>query len=186
MKRSLVLAAAGALAVAAAHAEFRLQSPEIRAGATIPQKFEADVSGCKGQNRSPALRWSGAPKGTRGFALTVFDPDAPTGAGWWHWVVLDMPRTVHALPAGGGNANGANLPRGAIQLHNDYGSAGWGGPCPPAGDKPHRYVFTVYALKSDRLDLAADAKPADAKAAIEAAALGQASFTASYGRPKGP
>lgn len=179
--RSLASAAALTVIAAAAHA-FSLQSPEIQPGSTLAPRFEANIEGCKGDNRSPALRWSGEPKGTRSFAITVFDPDAP-GSGWWHWVVVNIPSTVHALPAGGGNANGANLPRGAMQLHNDFGNANWDGPCPPAGDKPHRYVFTVHALRTQRLAPGADARPAAAAAMIQSASLADASFTATYGRP---
>jgi Raf kinase inhibitor-like YbhB/YbcL family protein len=179
MTRSFAAAAAFVLVAASAHAAFTLLSPEIRPGSPLPPRFEADVSGCKGENRSPALRWSGAPQDTRSFAVTVFDPDV----GWWHWVVVNIPRTVGALPPGGGNANGANLPRGALQLRNDFGTVGWGGPCPPAGDKPHRYVFTVYALRTQRLALAPDARPAAAAAMIQAASVGNASFTATYARP---
>jgi Raf kinase inhibitor-like YbhB/YbcL family protein len=165
-------------------AGFQLSSPDIKADALIDQKFEFNAFGCSGENRSPALRWSGAPAGTRSFAVTVYDPDAPTGSGWWHWSVVNLPADVVALEANAGAVGGANLPKGASHVRIDYGVAGWGGMCPPPGDKPHRYIFTVHALKTDKLDLPADATAALAGYMINANALGKASFTARYGRPK--
>jgi Raf kinase inhibitor-like YbhB/YbcL family protein len=114
----------------------------------------------------------------------VYDPDAPTGSGFWHWFVYNIPANVNELKADAGNQSGSNLPPGAKQNRIDYGFAAWGGPCPPEGDKPHRYVFTVYALKTDKLDLPADATAAVAGFMTNANAIGKASFTAKYGRPK--
>lgn len=162
---------------------FRLESPDIPADGTIDRRFEANVFGCSGENRSPVLRWSGAPAGTRSFAVTVYDPDAPTGSGWWHWLLVNIPASVTELGADTGNTSGASLPAGAMQVRNDYGQAAWGGMCPPEGDPPHRYVFTVHALKVERLDLPADATAALAGFMINANALGKASLTARYGRP---
>ena len=163
--------------------EFKLESPDIRPGAMIDKRFEANVFGCTGENRSPALKWSGAPAGTKSFALTVYDPDAPTGSGWWHWVVINLPANVTELKPDAGNHSGANLPSGARQVRIDYGFSGWGGMCPPPGDKPHRYVFTVHALKTDRLDIPEDATAALAGFMINANTIAKASFTALYGRP---
>ena len=112
---------------------------------------------------SPALAWKNPPAGTKGYAVTVYDPDAPTGSGWWHWVVYNIPATVTSLPVGAGDRGGAKLPAGALQGRTDFGTAGWGGPCPPKGDKPHRYVFTVHALKTDKLDVPADATAASCR-----------------------
>ena len=177
----LILAAFG---VANAHAAtFRLESPDIKANSTIDRKFEANVFGCSGENKSPALKWSGAPKDTRSFVVTVYDPDAPTGSGFWHWFVYNIPATVTELPANAGAQGGANLPKGAAMNRIDYGVAAWGGPCPPPGDKPHRYVFTVYALKTDKLDLPPDATAAVAGFMTQANKIASATFTAKYGRP---
>lgn len=184
MKRFLlasVLVAASSFAQAAG---FSIMSPEIKAGGTIPKSFEFNGFGCAGENKSPVLKWSGAPAGTKSFAVTVYDPDAPTGSGWWHWVVVNIPANVTELPSNAGAVGGANLPAGASQVKVDFGFAGWGGTCPPQGDKPHRYIFTVYALKTDKLDLPADATSALAGFMINANKLGKASFTAKYGRAK--
>jgi hypothetical protein len=183
MTRTLIAAAALGLATAGAHA-FKLESPDVKAGGMMDRKFEANVFGCNGENKSPALKWSGAPKDTRSFAVTVYDPDAPTGSGWWHWSVINIPATVMELKPDAGNASNANLPQGARQVRIDYGVAAWGGTCPPPGDKPHRYVFTVYALKTDKLDIPQDATAALAGFMINANMIGKASFTSKYGRPK--
>lgn len=161
---------------------FELGSPSIPANSVIPKTQVYRGFGCKGGNRSPALRWHGAPAGTRSFALTVYDPDAPTGSGWWHWMVVNLPPSTHALVAGAGNPARPALPAGAREIRNDYGMRAYGGPCPPIGDHPHRYIFTVYALKVPKLDLPANASPALAGYMIHANAIGSASFTARYGR----
>ncbi len=114
----------------------------------------------------------------------MYDPDAPTGSGWWHWSVIDIPATVTELKPNAGAVGGAMLPPGAKQVRTDFGSAAWGGACPPEGDKPHRYVFTVYALKSDKLDIPADSTAAMAGFMINANQIGKATFTARYGRGK--
>ncbi len=184
MKRiflTIVLAAVSASTYASA---FKLSSPEIKANSSIPQSFEFNGFGCSGLNRSPALKWSGAPKDTKSFAVTVYDPDAPTGSGWWHWMVINIPADVRELAAGAGDLNGTMLPNGAVQNRIDYGMAAWGGTCPPKGDKPHRYIFTVYALKTEKLDVPADATAALTGFMIRANAIGKAAFTARYGRAK--
>jgi Raf kinase inhibitor-like YbhB/YbcL family protein len=115
--------------------------------------------GCAGGNVSPHLAWSGAPAGTKSFAVSCYDPDAPTGSGFWHWVVCNIPADVTELAAGAGSAGG-RMPAGALQSRTDYGTAGYGGPCPPEGDHPHRYLFTVFAVGKDRLDATADTSAA--------------------------
>jgi len=102
--------------------------------------------GCAGANKSPHLAWSGAPAGTKSFAITCYDPDAPTGSGFWHWLVVNIPADVTELTLDAGNPKSGALPKGALQTRTDYGFAGYGGPCPPEGDHPHRYLFTVHAV----------------------------------------
>nr|WP_318013777.1 YbhB/YbcL family Raf kinase inhibitor-like protein [Roseateles oligotrophus] len=150
----------------------------------MDKKFEFNGFGCTGENKSPALQWSGAPAGTKSFAVTVYDPDAPTGSGWWHWSVINLPADVSELKPDAGLVGGANLPKGASQVRIDYGVAAWGGTCPPQGDKPHRYIFTVHALKTEKLEIPADATAALAGYMINGNSLAKASFTANYGRPK--
>ena len=116
--------------------------------------------GCAGGNRSPQLRWEDAPEGTKSFAVLCFDPDAPTGSGFWHWVVVNIPPTVTELPLDASNPAANRLPAGALQVRTDFGKPGYGGPCPPAGDHPHRYLFTVHAVSMDRLPVSADTSAA--------------------------
>jgi Raf kinase inhibitor-like YbhB/YbcL family protein len=173
------------LAANAAAAQFTLSSSDFAAGATLADAQAFDGMGCTGDNLSPALSWRGAPAGTKSFALLLHDPDAPTGgAGWWHWIAFDIPATVTALAKGAGKADGSAMPRGSGTVENDYGLPGYGGPCPPEGDKPHRYVFTVYALGVDKLGVPKDANASTAGFMINANALGKASITGMYGRPK--
>jgi Raf kinase inhibitor-like YbhB/YbcL family protein len=116
--------------------------------------------GCSGGNQSPHLAWSGAPEGTRSFALTCFDPDAPTGSGFWHWVVVNIPVGVIQLALDAGNPKSGKLPAGALQTRTDFGAPGYGGPCPPQGDHPHRYLFTIFAVGADQLQVNADTSAA--------------------------
>lgn len=162
--------------------DFALTSPEIATGSQLPAKQVFNGFGCSGENRSPALAWNGAPPETKSFALTVYDPDAPTGSGWWHWVVFNIPAGVGELPAGAGDADGKLLPAGAQQGRTDFGTAGYGGACPPAGDPAHRYVFTVHALKVEKLDLPADASPALVGFMLHSMEIARTSLTAYYAR----
>ena len=163
---------------------FALTSPDIAADSTIDRKFEFNGFGCSGANKSPSLKWSGAPAGTKSFALTLYDPDAPTGSGFWHWFVVNIPGNVTELAPDAGAIGGAKLPKGAKHVRIDYGIYGFGGPCPPEGDPPHRYVFTVHALGVERLDIPDDATAAVAGFMVNANTIAKASFTAKYGRPK--
>jgi Raf kinase inhibitor-like YbhB/YbcL family protein len=184
MKKVLLVDALAGVVPLSQAAGFTLTSPDIKPNSMIDKKFEANVFGCTGENKSPALKWTGAPKDTKSFAVTVYDPDAPTGSGFWHWFVINIPANVTELAANAGAVGGANLPKGATNVRIDYGVAGWGGPCPPEGDKPHRYIFTVHALKTDKLDLPADATAALAGFMTNASTIAKASFTAKYGRAK--
>ena len=182
MKKTLIATALLGSAAMAQAAGFNLSSPDIKPGSTIANAHVFNGFGCSGDNKSPALKWSGAPPGTKSYVLTVYDPDAPTGSGWWHWVVTNLPGDASEIAAGAGAANSTTLPKGALQGRTDFGSSGWGGPCPPVGDKPHRYIFTLHALKVDKLDLPADATAALTGFMTNANSLGKASFTALYGR----
>jgi Raf kinase inhibitor-like YbhB/YbcL family protein len=138
--------------VRAAMADFTLHSSAFKAGATIPHAYSYNGYGCTGKNISPDLMWSGAPDGTRSFAVTVFDPDARSGQGWWHWVVFDLPASVDRLAQNAGAGTGDLIPKGAVQGRNDFQTVGYGGPCPPVGDTPHHYIFTIYSLDVDQLE----------------------------------
>jgi Raf kinase inhibitor-like YbhB/YbcL family protein len=181
MRTFFILAALAIATPALAAGKFTLTSSDIKNGKLGEQQV-FNGFGCSGENVSPALSWANAPKDTKSFVLTVYDPDAPTGSGWWHWVVYDIPATAKELPQGAGSGNGA-LPEGAKQARTDFGTQAFGGACPPPG-KPHRYVFTVYALKVDKLDVPPDASPAMIGFMTRANALGNATFTATYGRSK--
>ncbi len=174
------------LSSTAVHAQqFKLSSPDIKPNVTIAEEQVFNGFGCSGKNMSPALRWSGAPKGAKSFALLVHDPDAPTGgAGWWHWLVIDIPADATELRKDAGKTDGSNLPRGAVQIATDFGSPGWGGPCPPAGDKPHRYNLTLHALKVERLDVPKDAKASLVGFMVNANSIARATLTGKYGRAK--
>ncbi|MBW1595985.1 YbhB/YbcL family Raf kinase inhibitor-like protein [Streptomyces sp. JJ38] len=135
--------------------ELSVSSEDLTDGGTLP---DAQVY-AKG-NSSPQLSWSAGPAGTLSYAVTCYDPDAPTGSGFWHWTVFDIPADVTELPAGAGTGDFRGLPTGALQARNDYGSRDFGGAAPPPGDGPHRYVFTVYAVDREKLGPDEDAAPA--------------------------
>jgi Raf kinase inhibitor-like YbhB/YbcL family protein len=182
--RSISLVAAMAACATFAHgAGFSLSSPTIKPGSMLTDAQVFNGFGCSGKNISPALKWSGAPAGTKSFAVTLYDLDAPTGSGWWHWVVYNIPASATELPEGAGAADGKGLPAGAMQGRTDFGTAAFGGACPPPG-KPHRYVFTVTALKTDKLDIPADGSGALVGFMVNANKLASATLAAKYGRAK--
>ena len=162
--------------------DFTVTSPGLKEQGKITEEHVYNGFGCNGQNVSPELQWSNAPKETKSFAVTVYDPDAPTGSGWWHWLIFNIPPTVNKLPAGAGKPGSKDAPAGSVQSVTDFGQGGYGGPCPPAGDKPHRYIFTVYALKLDQIPLKNDASGAMVGFYLNQNAVAKASLTALYGR----
>lgn len=162
--------------------KFSLKSSDISANATIQLDQVFNGFGCEGKNISPQISWQNAPKETKSFALTVYDPDAPTGSGWWHYLAVNIAANTAELPRGFAVENKFETKNGIKQIRNDYGIYNFGGPCPPKGNKPHRYIFTVHALKVEKLDLAADSTAALAGFMINANSLAKASFTAYYGR----
>ncbi|GHG87654.1 YbhB/YbcL family Raf kinase inhibitor-like protein [Pseudodonghicola xiamenensis] len=170
---------AGALAASAQAEGFRLTSSTIAEGAQMNEEQVFAGFGCDGGNRSPQLSWSGAPEGTKSFAVTAYDPDAPTGSGWWHWQVVDIPASVTTLEAGASGT--AAMPAGAKEISNDYGVTSFGGACPPPGEV-HRYIFTIYALPVDTLGLPDGARNALAGFMINSMTLGSARITAVYTR----
>ncbi len=176
MKRRMLAMAAIASLVCGGAGAMELSSPNIKDGAALP--LDQVKNDCGGRNVSPALSWSGAPPSAESFAVTVYDPDAQ--GGWWHWIVVDIPVSVHALPAGAGNGSG--LPKGAVQGQNDFGDAAYGGACPPPGAGWHSYNFTVWAVPKAHLPFAADAKPDEIGSYLKFHAVAHASLVAIYER----
>ncbi|RKE25131.1 PBP family phospholipid-binding protein [Paraburkholderia sp. BL23I1N1] len=164
---------------ALAEGVFTLTSTSFHAGSPVDAAQVFNQDDCKGGNRSPQLTWRDAPAGTRSFAVTMFDPDAP-GRGWWHWAVAGIPATVESLPENA-SASGFLKKLGAVEARNDFDIDGYGGPCPPSG-KPHRYVITVYALSSSDLRLAQGRPALMFDHEIGTATLGSARMVVNYGR----
>jgi Raf kinase inhibitor-like YbhB/YbcL family protein len=155
---------------------FRLWSRDIKDGARLPEAQVLNGMGYNGGNISPHLAWEGTPAGTESFIVTCYDPDAPTGSGWWHWVVADIPGNVSELSPGAG----ASLPAGAFESRTDFGAPGYGGAAPPPGS-PHRYIFTVHALKVKSIGVDRDASGALVGFMAHMNGLGKATITATYG-----
>ncbi len=137
---------------------FTLKSKTLGGQATHKEVYKG--FGCDGENISPQLYWENAPKDTKSFAVTIHDADAPTGSGWWHWLIFDINKNVDELLADAGNLAKNIAPKNALQSKTDFGTPGYGGPCPPSGSGFHRYIITVYALKVEKLGLDSSANPA--------------------------
>ena len=168
-----------ALSSAAFAGDFKLHSSDIAEGQKLSSTHVFQGFGCEGDDMSPQLSWSGAPEGTKSFAITAYDPDAPTGSGWWHWNTFNIPVTVKSIAK---NASGTSLmPKQSIELKNDYGTIGFGGACPPPGEV-HRYEFKIHALGTDKLDIPASASNALAGYMINANTIESSKITAVYTR----
>jgi len=157
---------------------FTLESNDLEGQLTKVQEFNA--FGCGGENKSPELHWHDAPKGTKSFAITVYDPDAPTGSGWWHWLVVNIPSKATSIKTDASAQK--SLPKGAIETMTDYGSSSFGGACPPKDDKAHEYRFTVHALDTDKLDLTAQSDSALVGYMINAHSIEKSSIVSYYKR----
>jgi len=168
----LLLASVDALAEG-----FYLDSKDIQGQLAVDQVFNS--FGCTGKNVSPQLSWANAPAATKSFAVTVYDPDAPTGSGWWHWVVFNIDKSVNGFKTG---ASSSAMPEGAVESVTSYGSKGFGGACPPKGDKAHRYIFTVYALDTEKIEQGPEARPELVGFFINSHTIARASIIAYYGR----
>ncbi|HEY6986061.1 MAG TPA: YbhB/YbcL family Raf kinase inhibitor-like protein [Rhodanobacteraceae bacterium] len=159
---------------------FSLDSTTFGSNTTLALTQVYNQGDCHGGNLSPELHWKGAPAGTRSFAITMFDPDARSGAGWWHWLVFDIDAKTTSLAVGAGDPS--KSPAGSASAKNSFGETGYGGPCPPRGDKAHRYVFTIYALKVEHLGVPSGADAAAVKSALEANTLLSTTLQGQYER----
>ncbi len=186
LKSKLTLIAGSALIASSlsqfAQAEMAISSSDIKAGALMPKAQEFAGFGCTGDNLSPQLTWANAPADTKSFAITAYDPDAPTGSGWWHWVLINIPASVTTLATGVGNPDKGLLPEGSQTFKTDYGSKSFGGACPPEGDKAHRYQFKVFALNVEKLELPEDGSAALVGYYLNSHAIETATFEALYKR----
>jgi Raf kinase inhibitor-like YbhB/YbcL family protein len=157
---------------------FTLKSDNI--GGQLNKAQEFNSFGCNGNNISPSLSWSDAPKGTKSFAITIFDPDAPTGSGWWHWQVVNIPVTVNSVATDASYKH--SLPKGALEIINDYGGTGFGGACPPVGDKAHQYIVTIHALDIEKLPVEVNTNAPIVGYQINAHSIAKASLISYYQR----
>jgi Raf kinase inhibitor-like YbhB/YbcL family protein len=184
MKRNMVVAVffLSAFVTTAFAGDLKLKSSELNQGKRLGMEQVFSGFGCTGKNISPALRWEGAPKNTKSWAVTVYDPDAPTGSGWWHWIIFNIPAKITSLSKNAGDPASGLAPAGSVQSRTDYGTPGYGGACPPVGDKPHRYQFTVYALDVEKLPLDANASGAMVGFNLHQHTLAKSSITVYYSR----
>ncbi|MCE9679410.1 YbhB/YbcL family Raf kinase inhibitor-like protein [Shewanella sp. AS1] len=177
MKRLTFSLLIASLYVPGSAAAIEISSQDIQEGHPMAKTFEFSGWGCDGANQSPQLMWKNAPKETKSFAITVYDPDAPTGSGFWHWIVLDIPANVTQLE------RGVDIKKlGGVEVGIDYGTAGFGGACPPKGHGMHRYQFTVWALPEAKLELNESTPAAVVGFTLNSIALDKATLTATYTR----
>jgi hypothetical protein len=160
---------------------FQVDSDDVAHEEMMGENHVFDDWGMTGGNISPSLRWSGFPAETKSFAVTCYDPDAPTGSGFWHWIVLDIPAAVTELETNAAGTDGLGLPEGAFHVRNDYGVKDFGGAAPPQGDPPHRYVFAVHALDTDSLGVNDEISPAVAGFNLRFHTIGRAVLVPVYG-----
>jgi hypothetical protein len=170
---SILLSAALLISTSSIAQDFTLSSSDIKEGKDLAIKHVFNGFGCKGENISPSISWSEAPEGAKSFAITMYDPDAPTGSGWWHWTVINIPSNVSSLEK--------SLPQGAIAVKNDFGQSSYGGACPPPGSV-HRYIFTVHALDTSKIDVSLSATNAYVRFLIKKHEIDKASITSIYTR----
>jgi Raf kinase inhibitor-like YbhB/YbcL family protein len=161
---------------------FNLESMDLKPGKKMGVDHVFSGFGCTGKNISPALQWQHAPKNTKSFAITMYDPDAPTGSGWWHWIIFNIPTNTNSLSRNAGDPASLLAPEGSVQSKTDFGTQGYGGACPPIGDKPHRYQFTVFALDVEKLPLDVNASGAMVGFNLRQHTLGRAIITVFYSR----
>lgn len=159
-----------------------LSSNDIKTGELMSKAQEFNGFGCSGSDLSPHLKWVNAPQGTKSFAITAYDPDAPTGSGWWHWQLINIPASTSELASGDGDPKKQLTPKGSVHVQNDYGIAGFGGACPPAGHGIHHYQFTIHALSVERLDLPETASGALTGYMINANTIASSTIEALYKR----
>ncbi|MBI3558200.1 MAG: YbhB/YbcL family Raf kinase inhibitor-like protein [Deltaproteobacteria bacterium] len=178
---SATVFAATAFGVNASAAEKFELTGNLKPGQSIPADYYANVFGCSAKNMSPALEWKNVPEGTRSFAVTVYDESAPTGSGFWHYVLIDIPANVHKIDLG--DLSQAKIPQGSVEMMTDAGKPGYFGPCPPIGRK-HTYLFTVYALKVEKLGVPISSTPGFVGFNLWANSLGKASFKVTAGPRK--
>jgi hypothetical protein len=182
MRHTFKLLSVLLLSISASADSLTLSSNDIAQGKLMAKAHEYNGFGCSGGDLSPHLKWSNVPKGTKSFAITAYDPDAPTGSGWWHWQVINIPINVLEIPTGAGNTKSTASPMGSSQIKNDYGSRGFGGACPPLGHGIHHYRFTLHAISVEKLELPDDASGALAGYMINANSIASSSIESLYKR----
>jgi Raf kinase inhibitor-like YbhB/YbcL family protein len=179
---SIVVILFSSVALAKKVKPMSVESTSWKDGQTITEQYVFNGFGCSGQNISPQVSWKNLPRNTRSVAVTIYDPDAPTGSGWWHWLTYNIPMKVKSLPEGEGKQGTATLSNTGVQNLTDFGVVGYGGPCPPAGHPVHHYVLTVHAIDVEKLDIPANASGAMAGFFINQHTISKASLTGLYSR----